>query len=370
MSDGIASRRSRGVGLLATTLVLALLSACLARPDDDEKLRYLSKTIAGGLADQIELGLDIGADYSGLRAVIVAVDGTTVLEQYYGCSREDPHDIRSVTRSVLSTLVGIAVGEGRLRLDDPLSTLLPAYASSMTRRTSRATLRHVLTMTAGLPAGVRGRVPEFTYARDWVGDILASADARPGKQFVDADASAHVVSAILEQATGVPVAQYARTRLFDPLGIGAEPEATWPVDPQGHVTGYGGLWMRPADLAKIGQLYLDSGRWEGEQVLPADWVRDATINESPARVWSANGGGYGYLWWVRSVRDEPAYAALGYGGQVVEVVPSLGLVVVTAVDLDHADATDQGVALSLMTSFAESVAARAVRDAQGPRQGG
>ncbi len=91
-------------------------------------------------------------------------------------------------------------------------------------------------------------------------------------------------------------------------------------------------------------------------------MRDATANATAVPVRAANGDGFGYLWWVRAAQQDAAYAALGYGGQMVEVVPALGLVVVTAVDLDRADATDQGVSVSLMTSLAESIVAPAVRD--------
>ena len=350
-------------------LVLALLSGCLGPAPGGDTSPGLSATIARGLAEQIALGADIGADYSGLRAVIVTVDGATVLERYYGCSPDDTHDVRSVTASVLSTLVGIAVADGVLRLDDPLAALLPAYASSMSRATARATLREVLTMTAGFPARSSGRDPELTDARNWVRAILVSADARPGEVFGYADEGAHLVSAILERATGMPVARYARTRLFEPLGIGAEPATTWPLDPQGLATGHSGLRLRPADLARIGQLYLDEGWWQGRRLLPADWVRDATANATAVPVRAAYGDGFGYLWWVRAAQQDAAYAALGYGGQMVEVVPALGLVVVTAVDLDRSDATDQGVGVSLMTALAESVVAPAVRDDRTPSGG-
>lgn len=365
--DCISSRGQRRSGLPVTVLVLVpvlvLAPACTGLPtiDDGPSQQDLSATIARGLADQVELGPMIGADYSGLRAVLVVVDGVTVLERYYASSAADTHDLQSVRNAVLSTLVGIAVGEGRLRLDDTLAVLLPQHRSSMSRPTSRATLRQVLTMTAGFPARLRGLDSEFPYSRDWVRDLVASADAPPGSRFLYSDESAHLVAAVLEQAAGESLLEYARSRLFDPLDISVEP--LWPVGPQGHVAGDGWLQLRPADLAKIGRLYLDGGRWEGAQLLPADWVGEATVNQSEVPVRAAQGEGYGYLWWVRSAQEHPAYAALGYGGQIVEVVPDLRLVVVTAVDLDYGDATDQGVAVSLMTSLAESVIAPAVDDA-------
>lgn len=347
------------VPALVVVLVLATTCTGLAPVDDGPSQQDLSATIARGLADQVELGPEIGADYSGLRAVLVVVDGVTVLEQYYACSAADTHDLQAVRNAVLSTLIGIAVGEGRLRLDDTLAELLPHYRSSMSRPTSRATLRQLLSMTAGFPARLRGLDSELPYSRPWVRDLVASTDARPGARFLYSDESAHLVAAVLEQAAAESLLEYARSRLFDPLDISVE--TAGPVAPQG--AGHDWLRLRPADLAKLGRLYLDGGRWEGAQLLPADWVAEATVNQSDVPVWAAHGVGYGYLWWVRSAQEHRAYAALGYGGQILEVVPDLRLVVVTAVDLDYGDATDQGVAVSLMTSLAESVIAPAVDDA-------
>ena len=126
-------------------------------------------------------------------------------------------------------------------------------------------------------------------------------------------------------------------------------------------TGHSWLKLRPDDLAKIGQLYLDRGTYGGRQVVPSAWVSEATTNQSEAPVTGSGGDGYGFMWWVRSADDDPAYAALGSGGQLIEVVPNLRLVVVTAVDIDYGDASDRGVDESLALSLAESVIAPAVR---------
>ena len=368
-------------GLLALLLTALLMTACtggLPKPPT-RSATDVAATIARGLADQVALGPTIGADYSGLRAVIVRVDGQTVFEEYYSASPEDAFDVGSVTAGVLSTLVGIAVRERKLQLDDPLATLLPDHAASMPRRTARATLRQLLSMTAGLSPRVRGLDPEFSHAPDWVLDIVTAAGSTaPGTSFLYADEGAHLVTAILEEATGEPLLRYARTRLFAPLGIPTEPAYTpsasathhadyreaafaWPVDPQGRATGHCCLKLRPEDLAKLGQLYLDHGMWEDRRVLPVDWARSATVNQSTAPVNDPLGLGYGFLWWVRAADEDPAYAALGTGGQMIEVVPNLGLVVVTAVEVDATDATDQGVNLMLTTSLVESVIAPAVR---------
>jgi CubicO group peptidase (beta-lactamase class C family) len=373
-----STRRAWQAGLLALVLTGMVLGACTGDPQEggssSRPNAAVAATIARGVAHQLALGPEIGADYSGLRAVLVTVDGRTVFEKYYDASPDDAFNIFSVTKSVLSTLVGIAVGEGKLDLDDTLSQLLPKYASSMTPPTSGATLRQLLSMTAGFNGG-----SEFWTSPDWVEDIVTSADVtQPGESFVYSDESAHLVSAILEEATGESVLHYARARLFGPLGISTVPAFAptfgtgnvadyvsagfaWPVDPQGHATGYSWLKLRPDDLAKIGQLYLDRGTYGDREVVPSAWVSEATTNQSEAPVTGSGGNGYGFMWWVRSADDDRAYAALGSGGQMIEVIPTLRLVVVTAVDIDYGDATDHGVDESLTLSLAESVIAPAVR---------
>jgi len=373
-----STRRAWLAGLLALVLVGMVLAACTGGPRQDgssgRSNTDVAATIAKGVSDQLALGPEIGADYSGLRAVLATVDGRPVFRKYYNASPDDTFNAFSVTKSVLSTLVGIAVGEGKLDLDDTLSELLPKHASSMAPPTAGATLRQLLSMTAGFNAG-----SEFTTSADWVEHIVTSADVvPPGDNFVYSDGSAHLVSAILEEATGESVLRYARARLFDPLEISTEPAFTptfgtgnvadytragfaWPVDPQGHATGYSWLKLRPDDLAKIGQLYLDRGTYGGREVLPSAWVSEATTTQSEAPAADSGGDGYGFMWWVRSADDDPAYAALGFGGQMIEVIPNLRLVVVTAVDVDLGDATDHGVNGLLTLSLAESVVAPAVR---------
>ena len=330
----------------------------------------LSATIARGLAEQIALGADIGADYSGLRAVIVTVDGATVLERYYGCSPDDAHDVRGVTASVLSTLVGIAVADGLLRLDDRLAALLPAYAASMSRATARATLREVLTMTAGFPARSSGRDPEFTDARNWVRAILVSADARPGERFGYADEGAHLVSAILERGhrdarralrTDPPVraardrrgaghdlapgSSGARHRTLRAPAAACRPRQDRPALPRRGLVAGPPAAARRLGARRHGQRDrgAGAGRERGRLRLPVVGPgRRSRMRRTPRWATAAR--------WSRWSRR-------------------CGLVVVTAVDLDRSDATDQGVGVSLMTSLAESVVAPAVRDDRTPSGG-
>lgn len=283
-------------------------------------------------------------DYAGLVSVIVLAEGRTVYERYFDSVATDHHHVWSVTKSIVSTLVGIAIGEGRiLGVGATLAELLPEHAEAMTPAVAGITLEQLLTMTAGLA----GDLPD---SEDAVASILSEQTLDPGSGFSYTNNSAHLVAAILTRATGMPLLEYARAALFDPLGIATRPAAQptftdwadlgdpsgfgWYVDPQGSHLGGLGMSLRAQDMAKIGLLYLDHGAWQGRQVVPADWVRTATTEHVPLQAGvegfaPAGEAGYGYLWWTSRVDGAAAYSANGSFGQRILVVPSRDLVVVT-----------------------------------------
>ena len=309
------------------------------------------------LEERLAAGVDarLGrASMADVKAVLVLVDGRIVLERYVGSRPEDHRNVASVTKSVVSTLVGIAVGEGLLRVDQTLAELLPEHAAGMTPDVARTTLHHLLTMTGGFrdPAGpdpAGEPLPD-----DPVAATLRNGTSPPGRQFLYTDEGAHLVATILARATGRTVLDYAREKLFDPLGIDTRPAAeplavpesipayeaagfAWPVDSGGVHLGGGFLKLRPRDMARLGSVYLDEGRWGGRQVVPAEWVREATRAQVDVSGPVAAADEYGYLWWVTTAGDEPAYFALGFGGQLVEVVPGRDLVVVVSTAYDIVD---------------------------------
>jgi CubicO group peptidase (beta-lactamase class C family) len=236
----------------------------------------------------------------------------------------------------------------------------------MTPSVARVTLRQLLTMTGGftdtssIPHGELGNPP------DWVRAFLPHQDTAPGAEFHYSDYGAHLLAPILVQATGQSVLAYARAKLFDPLGIvtrpGSEPlfdEAhrpeyqragfAWPVDPQGFHTTAFFLKLRPRDMATFGQLFLQDGQWNGRQVIPTAWVHQATTAQAgkafPDLGASAPGSAfnptnYGYFWWVEPAAGVTAYYALGAGGQLVEVVPDLHLVIVVSSNVDAMHGAD------------------------------
>jgi CubicO group peptidase (beta-lactamase class C family) len=294
----------------------------------------------------------IAADslFDAVQVVVIAADGKTLVEHYSDASSEEYLPVQSVTKSVVSILVGIAVHDGLLALDDTLDELLPRYADRMTPEVATVTLRDLLTMRGGFveeedPGGLA-----FSAASDAVAAALATgAGAR--HSFGYSSAGAHLIAAVLAEATGTSVLDYARKVLFDPLGVDTEPAAeplavrrnladylaadfAWPVDRQGINLGWSLLKLRPADMLALGQLVLDGGRWHGAQVVPATWVAEAT---SP-QVEVDDRASYGYLWWRTSLAGREAVAALGAGGQSIIVVPDLELVAVTVGEFDPSPA--------------------------------
>ena len=304
-----------------------------------------------------------------VRAVIVAVGGRKVFERYASSAPEDYHHVFSVTKSVVSTLVGIAVDEGLLRLDQTLAELLPAYTGAMNAQVGATTLAQLLTMTGGFQDTRAVDASDFTPTSDWVALCLQGAVAPPGQEFAYSDAGAHVVGAILVQATGRPLLEYARDKLFGPLGILSAPVAeplldprdipydaagfTWGVDPQGIHTAPFGLAIRPLDMLAIGGLLLQQGRWHGVPVVSQEWVRQATA----AHVQGGRGSEeYGFFWWVGRADGSPAYFAAGHGGQLIEVVPDRDLVVVVSTAVGDGAS---GTSTSVLTDMVDEVIAPA-----------
>lgn len=337
LSGGCAgtTRPPDGAASSGTPTALApLLPAATSNPD-----RAVDQRLAAALDREFA-----SEDYAGLASVIVLADGRTVYERYFESVATDHHHVWSVTKSIISTLVGIAIGEGKIPgVDATLAQLLPEQAPGMTPAVAGITLEQLLTMTAGL-------ADDLPSSEDAVASILRKLDLDPGSGFSYTNNSAHLVAAILVEATGRPLLEYARATLFDPLGIPTRPAAQptftdwadlsdpagfgWYVDPQGTNLGGLGIWLRAQEMARIGLLYLDHGAWQGKQVLPADWVTAATTEhvalEAGVEGFAPAGEvGYGYLWWTSSVDGEMAYSANGSFGQRILVVPNRELVVVT-----------------------------------------
>lgn len=352
----VTARRWAALASAVALLASACAGGSTATADDAE--------IAAQIEPEVEAFLETVDTYGQVRAVLVYHDGEPVLERYTGATPEDYWDLQSVTKSVLATLIGIAIEEGHIEsVDQTFGDLLPSYVADLTPDVAAITLREVLTHTAGFRDADLTSEP-YWESPDWIRTILThrAADGPDDGSFVYSNEGAHLLSAILAEATGRPVLQYARENLFDPLGIPSEPafeavldsdpadvaayneaDFAWPLDPQGYHEGAGTLKLRPQDLATLGLLYLDGGGWEGGQVVPASWIREATTAQVEQ---TGLGFGYGYMWFTTEADGDPAYFARGYGGQLIEVVPDRDLVVVVATEFDFLDPLRDNKAVS------------------------
>jgi CubicO group peptidase (beta-lactamase class C family) len=241
--------------------------------------------------------------------------------------------MQSASKSVTSMLVGIALRRGEIPGVDV--RVMPYFADFQTKpdpRRDAMTLRHVLTMTSGIEwdessfpyTDPRNNCAVMEGKEDWVQYVLDQPMAdEPGRKWQYNSGATQLLSYLLKKATGKQVDDYAREFLFDPLGI----EYEWKRTPRGLADTEGGLYLRPRDLAKLGYLFLKDGVWEGKRILPEGWVKDSTARQ----VELAEGGAYGYKWWIapRLRPESPeAYAAHGYGGQLLIVVPKFQLLAV------------------------------------------
>jgi len=264
-----------------------------------------------------------------VHSLLIVRNGYVVLDAYFiPFQAGQVHDAASVTKSVTSTLIGIAIAEHKLSsVQQPVLSLFPERKfDNHDNRKDRITIEHLLSMTSGLDCHVdHGEITlrEMMQSTDWVQFMLdRPIVAEPGSKFEYCSGGMHLLSGIISQTTGSSALEFARRELFQPLGI---EDVIWPSDPQGVSRGWGDLHLRPRDMAKIGYLWLSQGRWESRQIVPTDWMRAATQEHSHPNFGS---GEYGYGFWVYPERNLRQYEALGRGGQRINVTPARNIIVV------------------------------------------
>jgi CubicO group peptidase (beta-lactamase class C family) len=272
-----------------------------------------------------KLSATITGQYPSVRALVLARGNCIVHEYYASNSPEQQWPVYSVTKSVLSILVGIAVDKGLLRLDQKLPELVvEAREGTIDPRTADITLRHLLTMSSGFAPHEMVAVPGVWNSGAWM--IRRSVTYPPGTHFEYDDQGTNLIAIILRRAVGGNIVAFAKNVLFAPLQID---NYQWMVDSDGNLPGYAGLRLTARDMAKIGLLYLQHGRWRERQVVSEAWVLDSTRRHNdggePAHA------GYGYLWWTTTRRGGLlAYFASGWQSQLILNYPDRNLVMAMA----------------------------------------
>ncbi len=318
--------------------------------------------------DPEDLGMnstELDRMYQVMIAQNVGIDSIHIVRYGYLCYEKyfeyynytAIHCTHSVTKSVISALIGIANATGMIKnLDEPIVEIFSNRTiQNLDSRKEVLTIRHLLEMRSGLdvndlsesyttapipfndfafrtnttnvPPGtwINYLNPDNDFTRlitsdDWIQFALDKPmESEPGSNFAYSDCITHLLSAIIREKTGMNTENFAKQYLFDPLNI---TEYLWWVDPSGLSMGADGLWLNPYDMLKIGYLYLNLGKWNDLQIIPSDWVLKSIQNYSP----ELGGYGYGYQWWLDINNDY--YYADGWGGQHIIIKPNRDLVVV------------------------------------------
>jgi CubicO group peptidase (beta-lactamase class C family) len=271
-----------------------------------------------------------------LTAFVVWRDGKLILERYWGgAGPHQPANVKSVSKSFLSALVGIAIEEGRLREDQKVSDILPDYFPPGTDLQKREiTVANLLSMQSGLTSVSDN--PERYH--EWIvqPDLTRAAldeqmEFPPGTHMHYSTGNSQVLSTVLTRVTGMSTFDYARIKLAEPLRI-ILPK--WPQDQTGTFVGGNDMSVSPTAMLRLGILYLDRGRFEGRQVLSERWVEESLTprGASPDSHYQ-----YGYGWWLKKSGTHDVFFAWGYGGQFIFCVPDQRMVVVFTSDLESGD---------------------------------
>ncbi|WP_162585882.1 serine hydrolase domain-containing protein [Variovorax sp. RA8] len=274
----------------------------------------------------------IGEEFPDVQSAAVALRGRLVFQYHRDGNPEVLRNVQSVAKSAVSALVGIAIKQGRIAtLDERVTALVPEWdALNPDPRARDITLRHLLTMTAGFQVND----PTGTASPGRAGDAWARPMASaPGQSFAYDNAAQALVLEVLQKTVGTGFADYAHEQLVKPLGM-KEPSYQR------------GLSLRTEDMAKLGQLFLQNGVWEGRQLLPSSFAADATAAQNAGG--APVGLSYGYGWWVvPSKAQRQTFLASGYSGQFIWVFPGLELVVAATSTVSPA-VQGRGQALQLM----------------------
>jgi hypothetical protein len=244
------------------------------------------------------------------------------------------HTLQSVTKSVTATLIGAAMHQNRIKgVNEPLLSFFTGYdLSNVDARLRKATLADLLTMRSGIewhesdrPLDQTNTTLQLEQSQDWIKFTLAQPmDSEPGTKWVYNSGGSALMAEIIRKATGEHAHKYAEKALFGPLGIR---DYHWKITPTGHPDTEGGLYLEAEDLARIGQLYLNDGVWNGKRILPAGWAKEATARHTVVNA-NPNAPGYGYQWWRYDRRGTDVWAGNGFGGQFIIVVPAHNTVAV------------------------------------------
>ena len=342
---------------ISTMVMITTLAACGPSPEDLARVNYspvtheewpVSTPAEQGLDPELVARLYYNASrLETIYSLLVFKNGYLIAEDYFHDGSPDLKvNIHSVTKSINSALVGIALEQGCLKsLDQKMMEFFPELDSRIVDpRKKQISIRQMLQMRAGYPweeATAEGTELLFTGFRPSnLVDVPLAYD--PGSDSSYSNLTAHLLGLVVARACGTDLKSFAQEHLFDPLGI--EP-SFWQKDWEGNYLGYSDIHLSSTDLAKFGLLYRNDGKYNGTQVVPQNWVHDSlqiysknTWTIGVGRNWGDNG--YGYQWWSIRAGNYRYHLAWGHGGQQIALLDDLDMVIVLLANplhLEHGD---------------------------------
>ena len=273
------------------------------------------------------------------RALTVSKNGKLVIDQYFNSfNGSNIHDIRSAGKSITSLLACMAMDKGFFKLDDQVTSFFSKYdkGENFGKGKENITVKDLFIMSSGLASddyldSSPGTESLMTQSDDYLNFIWdLPMDFEPGKRFAYSSAVAFLLGSMVEETSGKTLEEFAQTHLFGPLQIDSY---FWQKSPQGRTIAMGNLYMTGRDVLKIGQLMLDQGDWNGQQLLSSKWVNKSTQNYLDITRDDPFAHGYGFMWYLAKIeifgREIDYYFASGNGGNKIFVVPSLDMVIAT-----------------------------------------
>lgn len=264
---------------------------------------------------------------STVRTLLIQQDRKLIkAKSFNGRSLDRAFNIKSASKSIIGLLTGIAISEGFIpSIDEPIKTYFPDYFNDNPDSAKESiTIRNLLSMQAGLRSTSSGNYGAWVISGNWV-EYALDQDfvADIGGQMVYSTGTSHLLSVIISKASNMSTKAFANKYLFDPMNIRI---AGWDKDPQGNYMGGNNLALKPYDLIKIGQLMLDNGSYNNEQLISKEWTEDSFGTYTFSNY---NPYGYGYQWWNQEIAGEQVFFAWGSGGQYIFMLPELDAVIVT-----------------------------------------
>ena len=336
----------RSLTILSIILVMLTVHGCSSKPDENDSYQPVALNDGWPISTAEEQGLDsrkldeIYKDaqrFDHIYSLIIVRNGFLIGEKYFnGQSYFDANSTASVTKSITSALTGIALRENHLTsLDQKMMEFFPEIDwQTLDPRKSEITIQQILQMRSGYPwEEFDGYLATLVSSSNWIPFLEQfPLMGDPGTLFGYSNFTAHMMGIIVARAANTSLKSFCQTYLFDHLGFTSP---YWPVDGSGYYYGSGDIYLTPRNMAKFGQLFLNSGVFSGVQVIPSGWVSESLQIYSPSTypgeiLTNIHQLGYGYMWWSGISGNHQHNFAWGHGGQLIVVIQDLNMVIVTS----------------------------------------